>query len=327
MASIKDVAKLAGVGIGTASRALSGNGYVAPATRKKIEDAARQLDYTPNVLAQNLLKNRSGIIGVLIPSLDHYFFSELAQRLESDLYKKGYKTMICCTKNQENGEQDYLDMLENNLVDGIITATHSFNDQAYTDSKRVIVSFDRDFKGRIPMVCSDHEKAGRMAAVHFVESGCKKILSIYGKDTIGGHISTGKAHQVLKEELEKAGISVTEVCTEAGIFDMEACRRTAGECLEKYPEADGVFASDSFCVPFLFQAAGMAIAVPEKLKLITYDATDITRTVHPRLSGVGQRIEEISQILTETLIKKIQGEEVKEKQVLDVYWQDGGTCL
>ena len=88
MASIKDVAKLAGVGIGTASRALSGNGYVAPATRKKIEDVARQLDYTPNVLAQNLLKTRSGIIGVLIPSLDHYFFSELAQSLESDLYKK-----------------------------------------------------------------------------------------------------------------------------------------------------------------------------------------------------------------------------------------------
>ena len=58
MASIKDVANLAGVGLGTASRALSGKGYVAPETRKRIEEAARKLSYRPNVLAQNLLKNR-----------------------------------------------------------------------------------------------------------------------------------------------------------------------------------------------------------------------------------------------------------------------------
>ena len=74
MTSIKDVANLAGVGLGTASRALSGNGYVAPETKKRIEEAAKKLSYKPNVLAQNLLKNSSGIIGILIPTLDHCFF-------------------------------------------------------------------------------------------------------------------------------------------------------------------------------------------------------------------------------------------------------------
>ncbi len=327
MASIKDVAKLAGVGLGTASRALSGNGYVAPETRKKIEEAAKELDYTPNVLARNLLKNRSGIIGVLIPSLDHYFFSELAQRLESDLYKKGYKTMICCTRNQENGEQDYLDMLENNLVDGIITATHSFNDEAYIKSKRVIVSFDRDFKGEIPMVSSDHEAAGKMAAEHFIKSGCKKVLNIYGRDTVGGHISTGKAHQVLKKELKEKGVLVEEICTEMGISDTGYYETIARSCLEAYPDADGVFGSDSVCIPFLFQAAEMGIDVLDKMKIITYDATAVTRTVYPKISGVGQKIDEISRTLTDTLIKKINGEKTEEKQVLDVFWQDGETCL
>ena len=79
MASIKDVANLAGVGLGTASRALSGKGYVAPETKKRIEEAARKLSYRPNVLAQNLLKNRSGIIGVLIPALDHRLITFLIQ--------------------------------------------------------------------------------------------------------------------------------------------------------------------------------------------------------------------------------------------------------
>ena len=206
MTSIKDVANLAGVGLGTASRALSGKGYVAPETKKRIEEAAKKLSYTPNVLAQNLLKNSSGIIGILIPTLDHCFFSRLAQELESALYKKGYKTMVCCTVSMEHGEQDYLDMLENNLVDGIITATHSFNDEAYLRSSRVIVSFDRDFGGHIPMVRSDHRAAGRMAAEHFMEKGCKKVLSIYGEDAREGHIIVGLAHRELKDCLESQGI-------------------------------------------------------------------------------------------------------------------------
>lgn len=327
MASIKDVAKLAGVGLGTASRAMSGKGYVAPETKKKIEEAARRLEYTPNVLAQNLLKNRSGIIGILIPSLENYFFSQLAQRLEGDLYTKGYKTMMCCTVNQKNGEQDYLDMLENNLVDGIITATHSFNDEAYVKSKRVIVSFDRAFKGEIPVIRSDHEKAGKLAAEHFVKSGCKKVLSVYGEDTVGGHIFTGKAHEVLKLELEKKGIEVEEYCTDMGISDGAYYEETAKKCLDHYKGIDGVFASDSLSVQFLFQAARRGIQVPGKLKLITYDATEITRTVYPKISGVGQNIEELSKALTRTLVRKLNGEEVSAQYIADVFWQDGETSL
>ena len=74
MASIRDVAQKAGVGVGTVSRVINGSGYVAEDTRKKIESAIRELEYTPNELARNLFKNRTGIIGVLVPDLDHPFF-------------------------------------------------------------------------------------------------------------------------------------------------------------------------------------------------------------------------------------------------------------
>ena len=75
MASIRDVAKQAGVGVGTVSRALNGTGYVSPDTKKKIEKAAEKLGYTPNELARNLYRNRTGIVGVMVPDLDHPFFS------------------------------------------------------------------------------------------------------------------------------------------------------------------------------------------------------------------------------------------------------------
>ena len=74
MASIRDVAQKAGVGVGTVSRVINGSGYVAEDTRKKIESAIRELEYTTNELERNLFKNRTGIIGVLVPDLDHPFF-------------------------------------------------------------------------------------------------------------------------------------------------------------------------------------------------------------------------------------------------------------
>lgn len=88
MASIRDVAQRAGVGVGTVSRVLNGNGYVAEDTRKKIEMAISELEYTPNELARNLFRNKTGLIGVLVPDLDHPFFSSFVRETEIALYKK-----------------------------------------------------------------------------------------------------------------------------------------------------------------------------------------------------------------------------------------------
>lgn len=326
MASIKDVAKLAGVGLGTASRAMSGKGYVSPETRRKIEWAAKELRYTPNILAQNLLKNKSGIIGILIPCLEHSFYSRLVQCLEADLYKKGYKSMIWCTISQNHGEQDYLDMLEKNLVDGIITATHSLNDESYLESGRVIAAFDREFQGEIPFVRSDHEEAGRLAAEHFRKNGCKKVLSIYGADTRDGRISTGQAHENLRRRLEREKIQVAEVCTDRERFDPPYYRRLAKECLEKYRDADGIFASDLLALEFLFQALRKGKKIPEELKIISYDGTEITRSVYPRMSAVVQDIDGISKALTDILIERIETGKVSESRILPVKWQEGETC-
>ena len=90
MASIREVAQEAGVGVGTVSRALNGSGYVSPGTRKKIEKAAKKLNYTPNELARNLYHNKTGIVGVIVPDLDHPFFSAVVKHIEMELYGQGF---------------------------------------------------------------------------------------------------------------------------------------------------------------------------------------------------------------------------------------------
>ena len=160
MASIKDVAKEAGVGVGTVSRALNGKGSVSIATRKKIEKAIHKLNYTPNELARNLFLNRTGIIGVIVPDLEHPFFSALTKYIEMELYSQGYKTMICNTVGISDREKEYLDMLDRSMVDGIITGSHCLDGEAYLKQKKPIVSIDRDFGAPIPIVGSDHALGG-----------------------------------------------------------------------------------------------------------------------------------------------------------------------
>ena len=90
MASIRDVAKKAGVGVGTVSRA-NGTSYVSEDTRAKILAIAEKLDYQPNELARNLFRNRTGIIGIVVPDMENPFFSKLLKHMEIQLYKNGIR--------------------------------------------------------------------------------------------------------------------------------------------------------------------------------------------------------------------------------------------
>lgn len=180
MAGIKDVAKKAGVGVGTVSRMLNDSGYVADDTRKKIEIAMRELNYTPNELARNLYHKRTGIIAVLVPNVSHPFFSEFVNYAEAELYKIGYKMMLCNTKKADNAELEYLDMLNRHIVDGVITGVHSLNVEEYKKIRKPIVALDRYIGENIPVVAVNHKEGGRLAADTLIQNGCKKILHFKG---------------------------------------------------------------------------------------------------------------------------------------------------
>ena len=239
MASIKDVAQKAGVGVGTVSRVINGSGYVAADTRKKIEQAISDLEYTPNELARNLFRNRTGIIGVLIPDLDHPFFSAFARETEVALYKRGYKAMICNTVGSSNRERDYLNMLDRNMVDGIITGAHTLHWKEYVNRKRTIVALDQDFGPEIPMVGSDHAYGGKLAAEIMLKNNCKRIVHISG---IAPNVAANDRHIIFEETLKKHGVEVLDLTMEWNLFDHQSYWDAAAEAMEKYPDVDGVFA-------------------------------------------------------------------------------------
>lgn len=116
---IQDVAKKANVGVGTVSRVLNNNGYVSEKTRKKVEAAIEELQYTPNELARNLYHKKTNTIAVIVPDISNPFYSSLVNEIEQYLRMQGYKTLLCNTVGEKTNEALYLNMLERNMVDGV----------------------------------------------------------------------------------------------------------------------------------------------------------------------------------------------------------------
>ena len=95
MATLKDVASLAGVTVTTVSRMMNGRCNVSPATRAKIEDAMKELDYHPNEFARGLAKKTSNIIGLIVPSAKNYFFASVIEYVEAYASENGCKLLLC----------------------------------------------------------------------------------------------------------------------------------------------------------------------------------------------------------------------------------------
>ena len=98
MASIREIAERAKVAPGTVSRALNNKGYISQETREKIEQALKELDYVPNELARNLYRNRSNLIGVILPDIEHPFFLGIIKKLVIELKKYQYGVVLWTTE-------------------------------------------------------------------------------------------------------------------------------------------------------------------------------------------------------------------------------------
>lgn len=160
MVKLDDVAKLAGVSKGTASRVLNNRGYISQQTRERIEAAVKELNYYPNENARNLLKRRSGMIGVVVPTITYPYYSEMISFLEKFLKASGYKILLCNTSFSSGASQDYIKLLNNNRVDGAIIFNYKLTEQDYASLSFPIVSIDRHIRDEASYVASDHVQGG-----------------------------------------------------------------------------------------------------------------------------------------------------------------------
>jgi len=326
VAGIKDVAKRAGVGVGTVSRMINDSGYVAVETREKIEIAMRELSYTPNELARNLFHKRTGIIAVLVPNVSNPFFAEFVDYVEAELYKAGFKMMLCNTVKASNAELEYLDMLNRHIVDGVITGVHSLDVEEYRKIHKPIVALDRYLGEHIPVVAVDHKEGGRLAAEALISNGCKKILHFRGTTTVESPYH--ERHYEFDRIMEKNHIKTYSYELKWNRFDPEYYLEVVEDVFSRGFDFDGVFAVDWLAIECMNEAIRRHLKIPRDVKFVAYDGTFITKMVEPKMTAVVQPVEGLARESVRLLRNLIGGKEYRNKQVvLGVQLRKGDTTI
>lgn len=292
MVGMRDVARKAGVSLSTVSLAVNGTGYVADATRERIEAAMAELNYVPNELARNLFRGRTNLIGVTIPTVAHPFFAQLTAALQRHLHDVGLRMMLCSTADQERGESEYIDMLKRQMMDGIIIGSHTNQRPEYWQGiGRPVVAFDRFLGEGISSVCSDHVQGAHLAARLLIDSGVRHVVEIGGPRSqfhdLAGTSNAGdvddesfasvlsatvdaddttfptvRYHLTFERDLAEAGVRCDYVAVDH-VSDPSLFEKAAEDAIRRFPDADAIIAPDlaaAHCVRLALREERVAAA-------------------------------------------------------------------
>ena len=299
MATIKDVARLAGVGLGTASRVVSGKGSVAPATARRVHKAIEQLNFRPSHTARALLSGSSQMIGVYIPILKGTFYTPILQTIDGELREGGRHMVVAF--GQGSGDQrcqalEGAEFLIDRGCDGLIVMSNELleNDIVALGRRQPrIVVLNRIFESiREQCFSADHVRGGVLAAQALIGHGHRQLAVIAGPATspdnvarIGGFLDKVRRH----------GLDPQDIPMLASDFSPEGGWASARALLEGKRRFTGLFcANDEMAVGALsyFQQAGLA--VPADISVIGYDDAHSAAYSAPRLTSVHIPLREVT---------------------------------
>lgn len=308
MATLKDVASLAGVTVTTVSRMMNGRCNVSPATRAKIEDAMKTLGYHPNELARGLAKKSSNIIGLIVPSAQNYFFASVIEHVEAYASANGCKLLLCVSNLDAQKEKEYFNMLLANKVMGIILASHTQNIDDFIHIDAPLIVIERTPAVNVPCALTDNYSGGYLAGKHLIEKGCKKILYFSG-------------HSTIDADPHKRLIGLKDACKDLGVaqpiqFDASWEQfismnydATVEQIFRRYPDVDGILASNDIMAANIVRYCHRhGIRIPEDLKVIGYDDTSFARHCTPQLTTIHQPIDELCCFAVKSILRAAEGQ-------------------
>lgn len=317
--TIKDVARYAGVGVGTVSRVINNEGSVGEKTRKKVLEAMEALNYSRNNMAFRLRKNETRIIALLVPVVNHPFFAKLAYYVEDEASKFGYSVILVSSQQKVDKETEIITKIKHREVDGAVFVTHYMHkEEELYDCP--IVSIDRTFGEKIPYVTSDNYDATRNAINYMIEHGAKRVGFIGSKPLVDSEVlERERAYLDVMAEHGMPPRLVNEIIQHGEETVVVA------DFMEKYADVDGVFVSGySLSQVFYEEAISLGKKIPDDLQIVSYDGI-FKQWGISNITSVEQPVEEMARQVVRLLIKKIHNEETCTRTVLKTKFVLGTT--
>lgn len=317
--TIKDVAKYAGVGVGTVSRVINNEKAVGDKTREKVLDAMKALNYSRNNMAFRLRKNETRIIALLVPVINHPFFAKLAYYVEDEASKFGYSVILVSSQQKVDKEAEIITKIKHREVDGAVFVTHYMHEEEDLQ-KCPIVSVDRTFGSNNPYVTSDNYDATRQAVKYLIERGAKKVGFIGSKPLVTSEVmERERAYRDVMAEYGMPPRIVNDVIQHGEETAVVA------DFIEKYKDVDGVFVSGYTLSQYFYEAAiDLGKKIPDDLQIVSYDGI-FKQWGISKITSVEQPIEEMARQVVRLLVKKIHGEETCLRTVIKTKFVLGTT--
>lgn len=291
MATIKDVARLAGVGVGTASRVISGNGSVAPETAERVRKVIAQLKFRPSHAARSLGAGTSKLIGVYIPFLRGTYYTPILRAIDLALRARGLHMVVAFGEGIEDERVETLDgmrfLLERDC-DGLVVLSNAIQDEdikALGAAQRQIVVLNRHFD-RIHEQCftADHVQGGVHAARALLQHRHRDIAIVSGPTSSPDNVARLAGFM---GELALRGVDTSQVQTLPGDFSNQAGWDAAAALLQRKRLPTAVFcANDEMAIGLLAHFQERGVSVPHEVSVLGYDDSPSAEFAAPRLTSV-----------------------------------------
>jgi len=321
--TIREVAARAGVSVSTVSRVLNGRDahHMRPETKERVLRAIEELEYTSVKAARSLRRQRTQVIGVLLPDISNPFFSLLARGVESVAFEKGYSILICDSNHSVEKESRYLDILLAEGVEGIV-----FVPVGRPDMGRIqrllrrgikIVAADRRVEG-LPTVEADNRGGSRELTRYVLSLGYRRIAYIAGPE----EVSTAQDRLVgFQEAMEEAGLK--PVVVRHGNFTYESGYELAKAVLETEKVEAIMCGNDLMAVGAIRALEDSGLNVPNEIGVTGFDYVLLAELFKPQLTSVKVPCFDVGSTAALKLLKG----ELQEGQQLPVRVIRGFSCI
>lgn len=320
-ATIKDVAKKAGVSVASAGRALGNYGKISDETKQKVLAAAEELHYIPNKLAQGMRSHSTKTIAVVVADIQNNFFGAIVAAIEQKAREKGYAVLICNSNEKRELELECLEMLASKQVDGILLAS-TFTDRKEIPTKYVktvfekfpIVAFDRKINGfPFTSVLTDNYAMAYTVTKYLIGLGHDGIATIGSEREKAVSNTVKEREEGYRAALREAGISHDGICITVDWQKEVETEKRINILLDYHRITAVIVLNNSIVGGFLNVLDARKMRFPDQISVVTWD--DEEHNVFMKMTSVRQPCKKMGELAATSLIEQIESEDPHQEEL------------
>jgi LacI family transcriptional regulator len=306
-ATIRDVARVSGVSVGTVSRSLNAPDSVRPATLGKVRAAIQALDFQPDSRAQNMRRRNTFTVGFVVDDIANPLHAATFKAADAEMRGRGFSLYLVNTNGKAREEADAIDLLQHGRVDGLIMTINSEQDartlKRLEELRVPSVLLDREISLDMDAVLTDHALGMTQATEHLIDLGHRRIALITG----GVDIRPGRERvRGFREAFSRRHLAAPEDLIQALSLSADFGYRAAFGLLQRTDRPTAIIAAGNRVLVGVLRAIQQQnVSVPGDISIIGCDQTDLARLYRGPITLIDRDIEEIGRMAAQLLLERL----------------------